>query len=384
MKISKSAQVIEPALTRQLFNYSKKFENVIDLTLGDPDISPSKCIMDAASKAILEGKIRYSANAGLIDLRKSISNVTKKEYGIDVNPENEIIITVGGMEALYLSLFSILDEGDEVIVLGPYYVNYVQMIKMCGAVPIIVNSYEKDKFAVNPEQIAKSITDKTVAIIVNTPCNPTGAVLPRDVLDKIADIAIKNDLYVIADEVYRTLIFDGKKHESIITCDNMKSRTILIDSVSKRFAMTGYRVGYIIAPPELIERMILAQENVVACAPLPSQYAAIEAYEACQDDTYIRDEFEKRRDYMVDAINKLDKLSCVKPDATFYIYVNISETGLDCFDFAYKLIDAVQVAVVPGTAFGSEYKDYIRIALTMPVDKLSVAVERIGEFVASI
>ena len=384
MKISKSAQVIEPALTRQLFNYSKKFNNVIDLTLGDPDLPPSKNIMEAASKAVLDGKTRYSANAGLIELRQSIARVVGNEYGIKVDPENEIMITVGGMEALYLSLFSLLDKGDEVIVLGPYYVNYVQMIKMCGAVPIIVNSYEKDKFAVNPDEILKVVTDKTVAIIVNTPCNPTGAVLPRDVLDRIAEIAIKNDLYVISDEVYRTLIYDNKKHESIITCDKMQNRTILIDSVSKRFAMTGYRVGYVIAPHELIERMILSQENVVACAPLPSQYAAIEAYNSCQSDTYIRDEFEKRRNFMVDAINNIDKLSCVKPDATFYIYVNISKTGLDCLDFSYRLVDAVQVAVVPGTAFGSEYTDYVRIALTMPIEELSVAVKRIGDFVNSL
>ena len=380
MKISKTAKSIEPSLSRQLFNMARNYTDVIDLTLGDPDIIPAKEIRNAACEAIQGGKTKYSANAGLQILRDVIANNFCEEYNIQIDSTKEIVMTVGGMEALYLSFACLLDDGDEVIILAPYYVNYKQMVQMCGAIPVIINTTEDNGFCVSVEQLEAAITDRTVAIVINSPGNPTGAVLDRQTLSNIGKIAQKYDLTVISDEVYRTLIFDGRKHESIVTLPNMRERTIVIDSVSKRFAMTGYRLGYAIGPEEIVSNMVKMQENVAACAPLPSQYAAIAAFEQCVDDTSICQEFQHRRDYIYESINAINGLSCRKPDATFYLFVNISATGMNCLDFAYKLLEEEHVAVVPGMTYGEAYTDFIRIAYTLKVDGLKVAVERIQRF----
>ena len=380
MKISKAANAIEASLSRQLFNMAKNYDNVIDLTLGDPDILPSEFIRSAACEAVKAGKTRYSANAGLQTLRELIAQNIQKEYSLGIDPAKEIAVTVGGMEALFLSLACMVDDGDEVVILAPYYVNYKQMVGMCGGVPVIVNTREEDGFAVTADELEKYITSRTVAIVINTPCNPTGAVLNMDALKGIAEIAKKYDLTVISDEVYRTLIYDGVKHESLVTLPGMKERTVLVDSLSKRFAMTGYRLGYVIAPEELIANIIKMQENVAACAPLPSQYAGIAAFEKCEDDTSIRDEFQKRRDFIYNAICKMDGLSCIKPVATFYLYVNISKTGLNSLDFAYALLQQEHVAVVPGVTYGAAYDHFVRIAYTKNIDELAQAVERMERF----
>lgn len=383
MKISNTANAVEPSLTRKLFNMAKEYNDVIDLTLGDPDVPPSEKIRLAACEAIMQGKTRYSANAGLPELREKIVENFENEYKLQIDPSN-VIVTVGGMEALFLSLTCMINPGDEVIILAPYYVNYKQMVSMCSGVPVIVNTKEENGFAVSTEMLEKVITDKTVAIIINTPCNPTGAVLGKESLEAIADFAKKHDIAVISDEVYRCLIYDDAKHQSIASLPEMTERTIVIDSFSKRFAMTGYRVGYAIAPADFTAAMIKLQENVAACAALPSQYAGIAAFEQCVDDTFIKDEFQKRRDYLYTAINNIKGLSCIKPAATFYLFVNIKDTGLDALTFAYKLLENQHVAVVPGIAYGEEYKDYVRIAYTMEIDVLKKAISRIEKFVSDL
>jgi len=383
MKISNTANAVEPSLTRKLFNMAKEYNDVIDLTLGDPDVPPSEKIRLAACEAIMQGKTRYSANAGLPELREKIVENFENEYKLQIDPSN-VIVTVGGMEALFLSLTCMINPGDEVIILAPYYVNYKQMVSMCSGVPVIVNTKEENGFAVSTEMLEKVITDKTVAIIINTPCNPTGAVLGKNSLEAIATLARKYDFAVISDEVYRCLIYDDAKHQSIASLPEMTERTVVIDSFSKRFAMTGYRVGYAIAPADFTAAMIKLQENVAACAALPSQYAGIAAFEQCVDDTFIKDEFQKRRDYLYTAINNIKGLSCIKPAATFYLFVNIKDTGLDALTFAYKLLENQHVAVVPGIAYGEEYKDYVRIAYTMKIDVLKEAINRIEQFVSSL
>ena len=384
MRISNTANAVEPSLTRKLFNMAKEYNDVIDLTLGDPDIPPSQKIRSAACEAIMQGKTRYSANAGLPQLREAIANNFKNEYGIKIEPLNNVIVTVGGMEALFLSLTCIINPGDEVIILAPYYVNYKQMVSMCSGVPVVVNTREENGFAVSTEMLEKVITDRTKAIIINTPCNPTGAVLGKESLEAIASLAKKYDFAVISDEVYRCLIYDDAKHQSIVNLPDMLERTVVVDSFSKRFAMTGYRVGYAIAPADFTAAMIKLQENVAACAALPSQYAGIEAFESCVNDTFIKDEFQNRRDYLYNAINNIKGLSCIKPAATFYLFVNIKETGLDALTFAYKLLEQQHVAVVPGVAYGEEYKDYVRIAYTMKIDVLREAINKIEQFVSDL
>lgn len=380
MKISKTANAIEPSLSRALFNMAKNYDDVVDLTLGDPDLPPSSVIRDAACEATQAGKSRYSANAGLQMLREAVAENFRTEYQLSIDPIKEIAITVGGMEALFLSLSCLIDEGDEVILLAPYYVNYKQMISMCGGVPVIIDTKEEDGFSVDTKQIEQAVSEKTVAIIINTPCNPTGAVLDEEALESIAEVAKKQDLVVISDEVYRTLIYDHRKHQSIVTLPGMQERTVVVDSLSKRFAMTGYRLGYAIAPEELIANMVKMQENVAACAPVPSQYAGIAAFEQCAADTSICEEFQLRRDYIYKAINGIEGLSCRKPEGTFYLFVNIEKTGLKCLDFAYKLLEQEHVAVVPGITYGEAYQNYIRIAYTMGIEKLQIAVQRIQHF----
>ena len=295
-----------------------------------------------------------------------------------------VAVTVGGMEALYLTFMAMIDEGDEVIIFAPYYVNYKQMIQMCGGIPVVIDTKEENDFIPKTEDIEKHITDKTIAIVINTPCNPTGAVYDKNSLEEIAELCKKHNLAVISDEVYCQMVYKGYKHESIALFSDMQERTIVVDSFSKRFAMTGYRIGYIIANEDLITGIVKLQENVAACAPVSSQYAAINAFEECIDDNSMQIEFEKRRDYIYPAVKNIAGLSCAKPSATFYLFVNVKGTGLSGLDFAYKLLEKEHVAVVPGITYGENYGDYIRIAYTMNIDKLKLAVERIERFVSSL
>lgn len=380
MKISQKSACIEPSLTRDLFNRALLYNDVINLTLGDPDLIPPQNVRDAACEAIQLGKTRYSANAGLLPLRGKIAASFEAEYGLKCDPAREVMVTLGGMEALYLSLSAIVDPGDEVIIFAPYYVNYVQMVRMNGGVPVIIDSGESDAFAVDPAKLRAAVTDKTVAVIVNTPCNPTGCVLPEKLLAEIAAIAVEKDIVVISDEVYRSLIYDGGTHHSVLQFPGMKDRTVLIDSLSKKYAMTGWRLGWAIAPAEIVAAMTKMQENVAACAPLPSQYAAIEALSESTDISYIRDVFQKRRDLLFEEINKCRNLSALKPAATFYIFVNISATGLKSLDFAIRLLESEHVAVVPGIAYGKQYDDFVRIAFTHDLPVLAEACSRIRRF----
>ena len=384
MKVSQKANNIELSLTRDLFNRAQQYDDVINLTLGDPDLPPPQSVRDAACDAIQKGKTRYSANAGLPGLRKAIAGSFIKEYGLSCDPTREVIVTVGGMEALYLAFSSIVDPGDEVIIFAPYYVNYVQMVRMNGGVPVVVETSGSDGFSVYPETIKSHLSDKTVAIVINSPCNPTGTLISREVLGEIAEMVNERDLYVISDEVYKSLVYDGRRHCSVLEFPNMKERTILIDSLSKKYAMTGWRLGWAIGPEAVIAAMTRMQENVAACASLPSQYGAIEALEEKTEIAYIHRTFAERRNLIYREINACPRLWASKPEATFYIFVNIKETGLKSLDFALKLLDDQHVAVVPGITYGKAYDDYIRIAFTHDADVLLEACRRIHRFMGEL
>ena len=380
MKESKMSMAVTPSLTRKLFNMALEIgDDVIDLTLGDPDVLPPKEVREAACEAIMSGKTRYSSNAGLFEVRKAYANFFESHYGLSVNPQENVITTVGGMEGLFLGLAATVDEGDEVIILGPYYVNYFQMIKMCGGRPIIINRIGKND-NVLLDEINCSITERTVAIILNSPCNPVGDILSNYLISEIAKIVSKHNFLVVTDEVYNSLVYEGKKADSILNYPGMLEKTLLIDSCSKRFAMTGWRVGFAVGPKDLIARMTKMQENVAACTPLPSQYAAIKAYSEDFDYSYIREEYEKRRNIVYNALCKIPGLKPIKPKATFYCFVDISETAMSGDTFAYELLEKKHVAVVPGNAYGDMYDHYIRIAFTLNVDKLNQAMKRINDF----
>ncbi len=380
MKISKMAAGIQKSLTRQLFDKAKQYDNVIDFTLGDPDYPTPKVIRDAGCGAIQAGATKYSANAGLLQLRSTLSERIRSDTGVRYDPDSEIIVTVGAMEALYLSLCCMIDPGDEVIIPAPYWVNYCHMVQMCGGQPVLVYANEEDDFIVNIDEIENAVTEKTAAIILNSPNNPTGTIYDRNSLKRLCDLAKRHDFTIIWDECYKHIIYEAE-FVSILEFEGMKDRAVVINSCSKEFSMTGWRLGYAAAPKELVENMTKLQENIVACASLPSQYAAIEAFgHGIPEVEQMRKGFEHRRDTLVNGINDIDKLSCKLPKGTFYAFVNISKTGLGSIDFAYKLLEKKQVAVVPGVTYGDRYDSYIRIAYTMNEDKIVEGVKRIKEF----
>jgi len=379
MQISDRVHAIEPSLARKLFNLAKEYDDVIDLTLGDPDIMPPMPIRDAGCAAIQKGLTRYSHNAGLLVLRKAIaaSIRTRYPYATSCCSDN-IIATVGGMEALFLSMASILNPGDEVIIFGPYYVNYVQMANALGAKPIIINTEIRRQFTPSVDMIEKYVNPKTKLIILNSPANPTGIIIPEKNLVEFMDFACRNNLYLISDEVYKDLVWEGN-HNSLLQYE-MRDNFIVIDSTSKRFAMTGWRLGYAVASAPVIDAMIKLQENVAACASLPSQYAAIEAYSKRIDTTYIATEFKARRDLVWSILQKSTLLRCLKPCATFYFFVDISKSGMHAIDFAINLLREKHVAVVPGENFGKDFFNYIRIACTVDQEKLRSGIEALVDF----
>ena len=381
--LSTMAEGIKPSLTRTLFNMAKAYDDVIDFTLGDPDVPTHQKIKDAGSKAIQDGKTRYSQNAGLLELREVISDYYIRKEGFEYDPISEIMVTVGAMEGLYLALLSITNPGDEYIIPAPYYVNYGQMVHMCGGIPVIVDKPSEEPLTFRIEDIESAITPKTKAIIINTPSNPSGKIISWNKIEKLAELAKKHDLYVISDEVYKCLIYGENKFKSIVSIEGMRERTILTNSLSKEFCMTGWRIGYVLANKEIVANMTKLQENICACAPLPSQYAAIEALSSKEDySANMKSIFSERRDALVSGINSIKGLSCTPPDATFYLMVDISKTGLKSFDFACKLLESVHVAVVPGVTYGQSCDNYVRIAFTKNVDVIKQGVERIATFMS--
>lgn len=385
MKISDRALSIVPSLTRALFNKAKLYDDCIDLTLGDPDFNTPQQIKEAGINAIINNCTHYSANAGIAGAREATAERIKNIWKVACNPDKNVIITVGGMEAIYLSLLTLVDPGDEVIIFAPYYVNYVQMVIMCGGEPIIIDSYDSNSGIKIDENVLESkITDKTVAIILNSPNNPTGGIIPKESLAVVTELAEKYDLTIISDEVYRTLTYDNIEHQSVLQFENAKERTILIDSLSKEFSMTGWRVGYAFAPENIIENMIKLQENVAACTTVPSQWALIEAYNNNIDVGYMLSEFQKRRDCVCESLASIPLLRFYKPQGTFYFFIDISELGIDSVEFAYRLLDSKHIAVVPGKAYGDNFDNYIRIAFVKDVEILTIAMKKMADFITEL
>lgn len=385
IQTSKVAEGIKTSLTRQLFNLAKEYDDVIDFTLGDPDVQTHQTIKDAACAAIQAGKTRYSQNAGLLQLRETIHKYYLRTENLDYSPIDETIVTVGAMEGLYLALLALLDPGDEVVIPAPYYVNYVQMCQMCHAVPVVIDNPSADELSFNVKDIEAAITSRTKAIMINTPSNPSGKIIPQNKIEAIAEIAKKHNLVVISDEVYKSLIYENTDYKSIAAIEGMRERTILINSLSKEFCMTGWRIGYVLGPSEVIGAMTKLQENIAACAPLPSQYAAIEALSGNGDySSDMVNIFRSRRDILTEGIQSIERLSCTKPEATFYLMVNVSGTGMTSQEFAFELLKKEHVALVPGVTYGKCCDNYVRIAFTVEEDKIKEGVKRIKRFVDSL
>lgn len=381
MRLSNMLGSIEPQLARRLFDKAKAYSNVIDLTLGDPDFSTPESIKAAAVEALAADKTKYTANAGILELRQAISKDIEKRLGVAYDPNTEIVCTIGAMGALYLATICSLNPGDEMIVLAPHWPNYNNMVKMCHAVPVHVNIYGRENLANMRKNILAAITPRTKALILNTPCNPTGQILEWEHLQVIADIAKEYDLTVFSDEVYHTILFEGE-HRSIIQIEGMKERTILIESLSKRYSMTGWRVGFAAAPASIIDYMVQLNEDVAACVPMFCQYGAVEAIQNGDEAAaQMCEGFRRRCEYMTDALNSMKGIRCESSKGTFYLFVDIRETGMTSEEFAYGLLEKEQVAVVPGNAFDACGEGYIRIACTVDVPVLEQAAARIRRFV---
>lgn len=382
--LSKIAAGVSPSATLAVSALAKKMKaegkDVIGFGAGEPDFATPDRISYAGVRAICDGKTRYTPAAGMIELRQAICDRVKADYGLEYEP-TQAVVASGAKHTVYIALAALVDPGDEVIVPAPYWVSYYEMVRLFGGVPVVVNVSEEQGFQLTPEQLEQAITDKTKAIILNNPSNPTGAVYPKEALKAVADVCVKHDLYIISDEIYDKLVYDGVPFTSVAALsDEIKAHTILINGVSKTYAMTGWRIGFVAAPAEIVDRMTKCQENFNACANAPGQYAATVALdhpELCEE---LRQTFERRRSILLDGLSKIDGIRCNRPNGAFYVFADISSFGLSSVEFCNRLLDEQKVVCIPGSAFGECGEGFIRIAYTCSDDNLYEALNRISCF----
>ncbi|NLM44851.1 MAG: pyridoxal phosphate-dependent aminotransferase [Clostridiales bacterium] len=362
-----------------MFDKARNFPGSINLGIGEPDLDTPEEVVEAGCNALRQGKTHYTANAGVIELREKISQYLSAQ-NVDVDPETEIIVTTGGMGALALALMVTLSPGDEVLIQDPQWLNYYSQVRFCGGVPVPVPVYEEYGFRLMAEDIEKRITPKSKVLMLNTPNNPTGAVLEYEDLVAISNLAKKYNLLVITDEVYSTLLYDGMEHHSIISLPDMKDRTILVNSFSKSFAMTGWRVGYAAGSRAIIDKMIKLQENLVACVATSSQYAAIKALDTLDRASEMTEIYRERRDLIVEGLNSIKGISCLKPKGSFYVFPNIKALGKTSEEVANELLEKAGVITVPGSAFGAQGEGYLRISYANSLENIKEALNRIEKY----
>lgn len=385
IRISNIAREIEGSPIRKMFNIAGKMTDVISFTVGEPDFVTPQNIMDAAARAMNAGETHYTPNAGILALRKAVAKRLLERNSLTADPEKEVIITAGGMEALMLCMMVLINPGDEVIITDPYWPNHPAQVRMCGGIPRFVKVFEEDGFVYNCDNIRKAINKNTKAILVNSPANPTGAVVGRDTMEEIARIAVENDLLVVSDEVYQHFLYDGAEFVSISGFEGMKERTVIIDSFSKTYAMTGWRVGYAVGPEEVIQNMVKLQENVMGSINTPAQFAAIEALEGSQESLIkMLESYAARRALLIDGINSIPSLSCRKPKGAFYAFVNISKSKMNSEEFAISLLKSTGVVVVPGSGFGEAGDSFIRMSYATSAENIEEGLRRIDRFMRSL
>lgn len=364
---------------REFFDIVSTMKGVISLGVGEPDFVTPWTIRENAIFSIERGRTSYTSNLGMIQLRREICDYLRSDYGLDYDPAEECLVTVGVSEALDLAVRAVVSPGDEVIYSEPCYVSYPAEIQMAGGVPVPLATVRDDDFAVNPERLRRLITPRTRVLMLNFPCNPTGAVMNRERLTEVAGLAVKHDLVVITDEIYSELNY-GDRHVSIAALPGMKERTIFLHGFSKAFAMTGWRLGYAAGPHEIIDAMMKIHQYAMLCAPIMSQEAALEALRRGRGEMEkMREAYRERRDFIVRRLNEIG-LDCVMPSGAFYAFPSIRSTGLSSRDFAVKLLKEESVAVVPGSAFGASGEGFIRCSYATGMDRIDTAMRRIGNF----
>ncbi len=370
-----------PSGIRRFFNVANEVPGVISLGVGEPDFDTPWTVRQAAIKSLRQGRTFYTANAGLIELRKEIAKYIDRHYGLHYDPEEEQIVTIGGSEAIDLACRVLINPGDEVIVMDPSYVSYLPSVQLAGGVPVPVRLKAEDKFVMQAEQLEAAITDKTKAIILNYPNNPTGAVCLREEIEALAQVIKDHDLYCITDEIYSEIWYADEPYTSIASIPGMKERTVYINGFAKAFSMTGWRLGYVCAPKEITEQMLKVHQYTIMAAPTTSQYAGITALKECDDEVAdMRDDYLERRNFLMSRYREIG-LPCFVPEGAFYTFPDIREFGMTSEEFALELLDREKVAVVPGSAFGESGDGFLRISYAYSIKELERAMDKIENFV---
>lgn len=379
-ELSKVVESIRPSGIRKFFDIVLEMKDAISLGVGEPDFDTPWPIREEGIYSLERGKTFYSSNAGLIELRKEISKYTDKLIGVKYDPEKEVIVTVGGSEGIDIAVRTLINSGDEVIIPKPCFVCYEPICQMAGATIKSIELKEKDEFKLTPELLKKAITKQTKLLFLSFPNNPTGAVMTYDELKPIADICIENDIYVISDEIYAELSY-GNKHASIAQLPGMRERTIIINGFSKAYAMTGWRLGYTLAPENITENMLKIHQYAIMCAPTNSQYAAVVALKECYNDVKkMSREYNIRRQYLLNRFKKMG-IECFNALGAFYLFPSIKKFNMSSEEFATKLLYSKKIAVIPGGAFGECGEGYIRISYAYSLEDLKIAMDRIEEFI---
>ena len=382
-RVAENIAVLPKSGIREFFDLVTTMKDVISLGVGEPDFVTPWTIRENAIYSLERGKTSYTSNLGLIQLRREICDYLRSDYGVDYNPDNECLITVGVSEALDLAIRAVINPGDEVVYSAPCYVSYPAEVAMAHGIPVPVETRVEDKFALNPKILREKITPRTKLLMLNFPCNPTGATLSMEDMREIAAIAVEHDLLVITDEIYSELTYTDRL-PSIASLPGMQERTIFLHGFSKAFAMTGFRIGYACGPADIIGAMMKIHQYSMLCASITSQEAALEALRNGRTEMEkMRESYMARRDVMVDGFNRIG-LKCLLPNGAFYAFPSIKISGLRSHDFATKLVKEQNVAVVPGTAFGDCGEGFVRCCYATKLPDILVALERMERFLNSL
>lgn len=381
--LSDKVMEIKPSGIRRFFDIANEMEGVISLGVGEPDFKTPWNVRHAGIRTLERGNTVYSANAGLMELREEICRFVDRKYHVKYQPKNEVLVTVGGSEAIDMCIRALVNEGDEVLVVEPCFVSYAPIVVLSGGKAVPIETKEEDSFRLTAEALRAKITEKTKLLVLPFPNNPTGGIMRKEHLEEIAEVLRDTNIMVLSDEIYAELTYSGE-HVSIASLPGMQERTILVNGFSKSFSMTGWRLGYACGPEPIIRQMTKIHQYAIMCAPTTSQYAAIEALRNCDEEiSAMREEYNLRRRYIVDGFRKLG-LSCFEPEGAFYIFPNISSTGMSSDEFCEKLLYSKKVAVVPGTAFGDCGEGFIRVSYSYSIQHIGEALHRIGEFLQEI
>mgnify|MGYP005964655577 FL=1 len=378
--LSETIVQIEPSGIRKFFDIVSEMKDAISLGVGEPDFDTPWHIREEGIYSLEKGKTHYTSNAGLKDLKIEIDRYLNRHYGVSYDVDHEIMVTIGGSEAIDAAMRAMLDPGDEVLIPQPSYVSYVPCTMLAGGKPVVIELEEKDNFKLTPEKLLEKITDKTKILVMPFPNNPTGAIMTKEDLAPIVDIIIEKDLFVISDEIYSELTY-GTDHVTIAAFPGMKDRTILINGFSKSYAMTGWRLGYAAAPHRILEQMLKIHQFAIMCAPTTSQYAAVSALRDGDNDVQMmREAYDQRRRFVLHAFKEMG-LDCFEPEGAFYAFPSIKRFGMTSDEFATRFLREEKVAVVPGTAFGASGEGFLRVSYAYSLKNLKEALGRMANFV---